>query len=296
MPASLLVALPFLHDMAAISGPGTLPAPQWSGAVRLWPGLPNPPETGWLCPDAYPFTPPEALACLTALSDMGRVAATGLPLGLSATTNATAARHATETALLEGLQEASGDVDAARAAEQACRDRLARQQAHKMLLWAWQQEESLQELVCLAARFAASADELATALGDARDRSPDDRGALTEDLARLDTPLVVDQGLLPAWRLVVANALFFLPTEAAVALEGVAREDALELLDFSPAPMWRKALTATDAVETLEARAPSWKLLGRTRPTGQEALDAERLWVAWRRSVPLAAEALAQGR
>lgn len=278
----LLVVLPSLHAPR-----GGTASPQWTGALRLWPGLPDVPQGGRLCPGNYPFSPREAAACMEDLRLMGEAALSGLPVGATVAGNAVAVRTASEAALLEGLGASRGDAAAARAAEAARRDMLARQQAQKTLLWAWQQEERLEELAGLAERFAATADGLTAVLGVEPDENMGGRGAaaLTDDLARLSAPIVPDAGLAPSWRTVAANALCFLPPEAAVALEGEMREDALDLLDFTPAPRWGQALSDAEGVVTVEVRAPGRLLLGRTRPTGQASLDAERLWVAWRRAV-----------
>ena len=69
-------------------------------SLLLWPGLPQPPQTGAFCPAGYPFTPREAAACLEDLRRMGDEALSGLPVGAASTGNARAARHASEMALL----------------------------------------------------------------------------------------------------------------------------------------------------------------------------------------------------
>lgn len=280
MPLPSLVALPRLH------GPGVQDAaPPWTDALRLWPGLPDPPAGGWFHPDGYPFAPREAAACLSDLDRLGAAAMAGLPLGALAD-NARAASRAAETALREGLRAHGGNADAARAAEAGQRSLLARQQAQKALLWAWGQETRLLELAELAQRYSASAGRLAGALAQGPGKDGDAAGdeALAAGLARLDTPIAVDAGLVPPWRLVVANALYFLPTAVAVALETDARDAAAERLEFLPAPRWhaRLAGAADGRVVALEARAPAWRLLGHTRPTGQPPLDADRLWLDWR--------------
>ena len=72
---------------------GAVSAPQWSGALRLWPGLPDAPAD-YFCPDKYPFSPREAQACLGDLQQMGDAALSGLPVGAAAAGNARAARRA----------------------------------------------------------------------------------------------------------------------------------------------------------------------------------------------------------
>ena len=107
--------------------------------------------------------------------------------------------------------------------------------------------------------------------------------ALTGDLVRLGSPIALDTGLMPPWRLVTANALYFVPADAPLIAEGPMREDLLDILDFAPAPRWQRLLEAAPAnAVAVEARAPGWQVLGHTRPTGQPQLDAERVWVTWR--------------
>ena len=275
----LLVALPWLH--------GPLPdavGPLWSQALRLWPGLPGVPATGWFCPSEYPFTPQEAAACAEDIRRMGNDALSGLPLVISTVDTKTDIRIAAETALLAALDASGGDTGAARAAEAVHRELLARQQAQKILLWVWQQEEYMLELSRLAARFASTADSLTTSLGAESDGEGFGTDVLTEDFVRLSTPITMDTGLAPSWRTVVSNALFFLSPNIAIAMEGPLCENTFERLGFTLEPRWLSALAETDGICTLEAYAPGWKVLGHTRPTGQPALDTERLWLAWRRT------------
>ena len=267
---------------------GAESAPQWSGALRLWPGLPDAPAN-YFCPDKYPFSPREAKACLGDLQQMGDAALSGLPVGAAAAAgNSRAARRASEMALIKGLDSSDGDTAAALAAEAARKEQLALSQAQKALLWAWQQEETFAELAELTASFAHNAGGLTAALGVDPDEDLDGLApdALTGDLVRLGSPIALDTGLMPPWRLVTANALYFVPADAPLIAEGPMREDLLELLDFAPAPRWQGLLEAAPAnAVAVEARAPIWQVLGHTRPTGQPQLDAERVWVTWRIAV-----------
>ena len=264
---------------------GVVSAPQWSGALRLWPGLPDAPAN-YFCPDKYPFSPREAKACLGDLQQMGDAALSGLPVGAAAAAgNSRAARRASEMALLKGLGSSDGDTAAALAAEAARKEQLTLSQAQKALLWAWLQEERLVDLVELTAQFAQNAGGLTAALGIDPDEDLDGLApdALTGDLVRLSSPIALDASLVPPWRLVTANALYFVPADAPLIVEGPMRGDLLEMLDFAPAKRWQGLLegAAANAV-VVEARAPGWQVLGHTRPTGQAPLDAERLWITWR--------------
>ena len=264
---------------------GAESAPQWSGALRLWPGLPDAPAN-YFCPDKYPFSPREAKACLGDLQQMGDAALSGLPVGAAAAAgNSRAARRASEMALIKGLDSSGGDTAAALAAEAARKEQLALSQAQKALLWAWQQEETFAELAELTASFAHNAGGLTAALGVDPDEDLDGLApdALTGDLVRLGSPIALDTGLMPPWRLVTANALYFVPADAPLIAEGPMREDLLDILDFAPAPRWQRLLEAAPVnAVAVEARAPGWQVLGHTRPTGQPQLDAERVWVTWR--------------
>lgn len=274
---------PAQPDDAPTTGAGS--APQWSGALRLWPGLPDAPAD-YFCPDKYPFSPREAQACLGDLQQMGDAALSGLPVGAAAAAgNSRAARRAAEMALIKGLDSSGGNTAAALAAEAARKQQVALSQAQKALLWAWLQEGTFADLAELTARFAHDAGGLTAALGVDPDEDMDGLvpDALTGDLVRLSAPIALDAGLVPPWRLVTANALYFVPADAPLIIEGTMRDDLLDLLDFAPAKRWQGLLegAAANAV-AVEARAPGWQVLGHTRPTGQPPLDAERVWVTWR--------------
>ena len=264
---------------------GAESAPQWSGALRLWPGLPDAPAN-YFCPDKYPFSPREAQACLGDLQQMGDAALSGLPVGAAAAAgNSRAARRASEMALIKGLDSSDGNPAAALAAEAARKEQLALSQAQKALLWAWLQEGTFAELAELTTRFAHDAGGLTAALGVDPDEDLDGftPDALTGDLVRLGSPIALDTSLVPPWRLVTANALYFVPADTPLIVEGPMRDDLLDLLDFAPATHWQGLLEDAPAnAVAVEARAPGWQVLGHTRPTGQPPLDAERVWVTWR--------------
>lgn len=273
-------------DLASAPQKGA--APCWSGVARLWPGLPDAPS-GFFCTQEYPFSPGEAQACLNDLQQLGDAALSGMQVGAAAAGNARAASHSSEMALIKGLRSFDGDTAAALAAEAARKDLLARRQAQKMLLWAWLQEDRLADLAELAASFAQNASGLTAALGvdpdeDLAGLAPD---ALTGDLVRLGSPIALDAGLVPPWRLVTANALYFLPAETPLVVEGPMRDDLLDMLPFSPAPHWQSLLgdapdQGAPSDVAVEIRAPGWQVLGHTRPTGQPPVDVERVWITWR--------------
>lgn len=286
MNETLCIRLPLLRGpLPGLSpGPENKNDPTWPGALRLWPGLPDCPDTGWHCPEDYPFTPREAAACLLDLRQMSQTALSGLPVGAAMTGNARAARQAAEMALLKNLGGLSpGEEQKARRAEAARRARLEREQAQKTLLWFWLQEEYLAELAELTLRCAEKEENLTAALGVEGD---DAVRSLPAPAARV--PL--DQGLVPPWRAAAANAAYFLPDNVALAVEGPMRAALLEMLEFTPAPHWAEFLGCSldaggEGVTILEARAPLWRVLGRASSAPASGpWAAERVWLTWRES------------
>ncbi len=249
-------------------------------SLLLWPGLPQPPQTGAFCPAGYPFTPREAAACLEDLRRMGDEALSGLPVGAASTGNARAARHASEMALLREF--GSADSEAAHKAEAARKQRIEQEQAHKALIWTWLQEERMAELADMARALARKSESFTRSLGVEDGETP---GFGTSEghagAGILGTPVSLDLGLMPPWRLVAANAMYFLPPDLPILAEGPMAEDIQEEADFSPAQKDTSALPA-DMPGLLQARAPAWRILGRKQPTGSPPLDVERLWLVWR--------------
>ena len=289
MQATLCLRLPFLRGpLPRGLDPDAASAPAWPGALRLWPGLPDElcgidaasPAPDRHRPANYPFSPREAAACLADLRQMDMAALSGLPLGVAVADNARNARRLAELAALKELDGRDGVAPSA--AEAARHDRLEREQAQKALLWLWLQEERLAELAELARNYARNANRLSAALGVEEDERP--RG-----LPFLDASIALDPALIPPWRLAAVNAAYFLPREAALAVEGPMRADLLERLDFSLAPHCAELLGCPPerAGEIVQARAPLWRALGHSRPPGRDAdglLGVERLWLTWRRA------------
>lgn len=280
MHETLCIRLPLLRG--PLPGPENKAGPAWPGALRLWPGLPDCPDTGWHCPEDYPFTPREAAACLADLRQLSQTALSALPVGAAAPGNARAARQAVEMALLKNLHGLSPDeAQKAKRAEAARRTRLEREQAQKALLWFWLQEEYLAELAELTRRCAEKAENLTTAL------CPEEDDAV-RPLPGSAAGLPLDQGLAPPWRAAAANAAYFLPDNVALAVEGPMRASLLELLEFTPAPHWAEFLgcsldAAGESGSILEARAPLWRVLGRAPSVSEnDPWAAERVWLTWR--------------
>ncbi|CAK7046340.1 MAG: hypothetical protein DESF_01938 [Desulfovibrio sp.] len=276
---SFCIRLPFLRgslaDRHAEDARTALPA-----TLLLWPGLPQPPQTGVFCPADYPFGPREAAACVEDLRRMGDEALSGLPVGAASAGNARAARHASEMAMLRELGNA--DSQAALRAEAARRLRIEHEQAQKTLLWVWLQEERMAELADMAHALARKSESFTRSLGvDEGDAQGAGDFEYHAGAGILGMPVTLDLGLMPPWRLVTANAMHFLPPDMPILAEGLMAEDMQEEMDFNPATV-HAAIPATILPRLLQAHAPAWRILGRTQPTGSPPLDAERLWLVWR--------------
>ncbi len=298
---SFCIRLPFLRgsltDRCAENTPVALPA-----ALLFWPGLPQAPQAEAYCPANYPFAPREAAVCLEDLRRMGDEALSGLPVGPAATGNARAARRASEMALLRELGNA--DSEAALKAEAARKQRIELEQAQKALIWAWLQEERMGELADMARALAQKSELFTRSLG-LEDGDVSGLGAAEGHAGAgiLGAPLSLDLGLMPPWRLVTANAMYFLPPDLPILAEGPMAEDMLEDMEFIPASgqaaSGGAAIAASegtasaatgattrsaDMPDLLQAQAPAWRALGRTQPTGSWPLDVERLWLIRRPS------------
>ena len=282
------VRLPFLRGPLSVSGPedadaAAVPAaqPGAAAALLLWPGLPQAPQEGAYCPADYPFSQRQAAACLEDLRQMGDAALSGLPVGATAAANPRAARRASEMALLRGLDGA--DTEAALKAEAARKLRIELEQAQKALLWAWLQEERMGELADMARVLAQKSGMFTRSLG-VEDEEADALAASGgfAGTGILGAPVSLDLGLMPPWRLVVANAMYFLPPDMPILAEGPMAEDLLETLDFAPASPEHAPLAQAPApaqAALLCARVPAWRAMGKSRPTGAQPLDVERQWL-----------------
>lgn len=243
-------------------------------ALRLWPGHTPPggavPE-GWHMPDGYPFRQAEATACLAAF---GALDARDLADARDAADRAHQERRARELGELADLAAFAATPDAAPAPGDAMPGgsaRVAAEQAQKLLLWLWLQEERLAELAELAAGCAKGLRRLAADL---------DNGASGGGNA--DAPFPLHPGLVPPWRPAVAAAALFAPAGTAFFVEGPMRGELLAVLDFRPAPEWgaRLGCRPEDAGRLVAAEAPLWRALGRQR---SEGLPHARVWVTWGR-------------
>lgn len=280
----LCIRLPFLRgplpqglDAAAAGMPG---AP---GALRLWPGH-RPPDgevpAGWHAPAGYPFSYAEAAACLLAFSSLDARDLAGARDAADREQQERRARELGEMADLAAFAESPEQDAGPRRGEAAPRvpARIAAEQAQKLLLWLWLQEERLAELAGLAAGCARGLRLLARGFGEeAADAAPQEEAPAGEPALSLHL------GLVPPWRPACASAALFVDGDAVFFVEGPMREELLDSLDFRPAPEWgdRLGCAPEDAARLVAAEAPLWRALGRPRPEGPAAL---RIWITWGRS------------
>lgn len=299
--SALCIRVPALRGPLPGEAP-LLPAEGSCPVLRLWPGLPEEfsrpaageltasgrravtvaapaPEGPWHMPEGLPFSPREAAACLDDLQRMGDAALSGQPVGTLGADVGRARRNSAESALRAGLM-ADGTLETAQALEAAREEREKACAAQRMLLWSWLQEERLAELQALSSSLSSSnarlqaaldmdpadLDEAALLAGDARDTE-----AALATLATLNSPVHVDDSLLPAWPRLLDAVVRFTPADCLLLAEGRMRRDLLDgqgELEFRPLPD-DGPLRLCDAegriVPLLQARAPLWRILGRPR-------------------------------
>lgn len=276
---SVCIRLPFLRGpLPPELDEASARMPAVPRALRLWPGHTPPggavPE-GWYAPEGYPFGEGEAGACLAAFDALD---ARDLAGARDAADRAQQERRARELGELADLAAFAADPDSLPAPGGATPDRSARvaaEQAQKLLLWLWLQEERLAELAELAAGCARGLRRLAAGFGDGASDAAAGAGAG-------DAPFPLHPGLVPPWRPAAAGAALFAPAGAAFFVEGPMRKELLASLDFRPAPEWgaRLGCRPEDAERLVAAEAPLWRALGRQRPEG---VPHARVWLTWGR-------------
>lgn len=270
----LCIRLPFLRGPLPPELDATQAhVPPCAAAQRLWPG--HRPEggevpAGWHRPCGYPFGMAEAASLLAAFRGLDARDLAGARDAADRARQQQRARELGEMADLAAFAGAGEDASP-RAGASA---RVAAEQAQKLLLWLWLQEERLADLAELASGCARSLSGLALRFGEEEAREP----AATAPEAAL--PL--HPGLIPPWRVAAASAVLFVSAETVFFVEGPMREELLDSLDFAPAPEWAERLGCApeDADRLVAAEAPLWRVLGRTRPEGPGEL---RVWITWGR-------------
>lgn len=219
-------------------------------------------------PSAYPFAGPVASALLREMRGMDATVASAWLAIADRTSLLSSAALDLEIAELVRLLEDEDPEDglAGCATSDVPLERFQAEQAQKLLLMAWLQEERQLEIEDLDRRLDQCSRRMATCLDNAE----------SEKMETLFPG--PDESLLAHWRLVVENALFFLPENIAVAALGPLREALLERLEFDawPAGENDKSILCTTA--------PLWMALGQTAPPRGESAHARasrvrRLWL-----------------
>lgn len=255
-------------------------------AMRLWPGLPSSAESQpatpaargvlpvataapvgpWWKPETYRWTEAQAAGCLEELRQMADAALAGCPVESLSVRQARNASLHDETRLRDAF--ARGGEDAARAAAEAAEQEREAQQAQRLLLWCWLQEERVAELAAISAACAGASGALDMSLGLDSD---DDLTTLPPEMR---APLAVDTSLLPDWRRVLHAALPFLPEDAVLLAEGAMCADLHDALAEAIEPLTTasaadaqtlREATGDDAARLGLLHLPVWRLLGRPR-------------------------------
>lgn len=207
-----LIRLPFLRDKRA-----EREYPPDMNVLRLWPGLPDAPESGWFKPVDYPLGPRKASRYLCELEGLDADFLRGAQNRALAGENKNSRRERDE---LEDLRhfEVGGET-----AVQGQREAAARLEAQKFLLWIWLAQGRAAEIALLAEKFAQSAAEFTRILAKGEDEAPEP----------LDGSLALDDSIWPSWQSVLTNALYFLPEGTAIFAEGQMRRELLQGLEFA---------------------------------------------------------------
>ncbi|MEG2173827.1 MAG: hypothetical protein RRY29_11320 [Desulfovibrionaceae bacterium] len=264
--SSLLYVLPFLHTALA---DGSMPA---TGALRLWPGLPDMPSTGYWSAPEYPFAPPRAQECMQQLEALSEAALSGVPMQTLASMDSAPEAQKRRKELDDIAAFANSGASPSPKGPEAVR---VMQAAQKALLWAWLLEEKVLEVKKIMGTYVQDAPHVMDALGV----EADDDDTVLSLLASLDRSLDNTTVMLPPWLMVLENAALFLPDQAFIGVEGGMADELYDRLTFMPASVSTRTLCGVgangdnNAEDTLfEARAPLWQALGK----GEE--NSEHPW------------------
>ncbi|MDE7240896.1 hypothetical protein, partial [Desulfovibrio sp.] len=224
-------------------------------------------------PRGYPFGMAEAAALLAAFGGLDARDLAGARDAADRARQERRARELGEMADLAAFAADPGGESPRGSARGPAPSRVAAEQAQKLLLWLWLQEERLAELAELASGCACGLGRLAGTFGEEEAAEP---------VAAPREALPLHPGLIPPWRPAAASAVLFVAAETVFFVEGPMREELLDSLDFAPAPEWGERLGCApeDAQRLVAAEAPLWRALGRTRPDGH---GGRRVWITWGR-------------
>lgn len=265
MSENFCICLPFLH---ADAGSGeNLP----DMFLRLSPGI-GEAAGSWL-PPGYVFTRDEAAGLLASM----RGAALGDLESMRILLNPgmAAAQSGFRSEMDELARFAAGDDCGS-----SLKVRILLEQAQKILLWIWLQEEAWTDIASLS-RECASKD------ASLRGQFTDNPGGSVRKAEKMFEP---DASIMPSWRICAANAALFVPQGVPFLVEGSMRDEMLEDFAFKPAKdapiSWAESLPPG----MLYASAPLWKVLRHTRPdtvfAGKEwgplenFYNVDRIWLA----------------
>lgn len=255
---SRIYCLPVLHHALTETTLRPLPVV----AVRVWPGLPNMPDTGYWAAPNYPFDAAAAQDCMQQLEALSEAALSGVPMQTLASMDSASDTKKRRQELDDIATFARSGGVTAPAEPEALK---VLQAAQKSLLWAWLLEEKVLEVKNIMGNYAHNAPHLMDALGV---EDEDDDKALSL-LASLNSTLDSTSLMLPPWSMVLENASLFLPEEACIAVDATMADELQDRLTFAPASehlrtCWglETAAHADDAL--LAVRAPLWQALGKS--------------------------------
>lgn len=158
--------------------------------------------------------------------------------------------------------------------------RILLEQAQKILLWIWLQEEVWTDIASLS-RDCASKD------ASLRCQFTENPAEKSGNAGKMFEP---DSSIMPSWRICAANAALFVPPDMPFLVEGAMRDEMLD--DFAFKPVKDAPFPAAESLpqDMLYVSAPLWKVLRHSRPdkifSGKDwgMLDnfynIDRIWLA----------------
>lgn len=266
MSENFCICLPFLH--ANVSNADNLP----DMFLRLSPGFENV-SGSWMPPD-YVFTKNEAANLLASMreADIGDLESMRILLN----PGMTAAQSGFRSEMDDLARFATGEDGGP-----SLKVRTLLEQAQKILLWIWLQEEVWADIASLSRQCASKDASL-------RGQFTESPAVMVDHAEKMFEP---DATIMPSWRICAANAALFVPPGIPFFIEGAMRDEMLEDFSFKPAKKAPISWSESLPPEMLYISAPLWKILRHSRPdthfVGEEwdafngFYNIDRIWLAW---------------
>ncbi len=197
-----LLTLPILHiDIAEDL------IPKIQNLLYLWPGLPQMPTGYWQAPNT-PFAPHDAATLLQELSQLSDAALAGVPVSSLISQNTRKKNN--DYAEHDDIKSfVANDGVKYTPSKEHLPHKYYLHDAQRFLLWTWLLEERYKEIRTLSEAYTQNAQSLLATLHVENDTALMGLDSIEKTLAKNNAPL-------PPWKLVIENALPFLPSNATI--------------------------------------------------------------------------------